>query len=316
VTLPQVPGGGGPAFELQKPPQRGCPAFRVLCEEPALSEVEGAGTTTASTTGGVERPLRSDLLARSREIRRLRVITRAVVDDQLTRLRSGHRRTEGHANRARRFGDYARLARRRRNRKMTCRRDCDSSQIYGLVVRQRKGFRRTGRADILLRIDSAGRRQCRRFDARPRQGYRLRTINGVIGKGEHPASLTQSHRREGNAHHAALLPSERRPTGVRGDREVTAGRDAADRERARACVFQRHRPCGAGRADHLSAKTQGDRRDPGRRQTAGERYRAGSKCTVVAIARIARIHVMRSSGGRRDAVHHRRRGFGRHRQQD
>ena len=49
-------------------------------------------------------PLRSDLLARSREIRRLRVIACAVLDDQLTRLRSGHRRTEGSANRARRLG--------------------------------------------------------------------------------------------------------------------------------------------------------------------------------------------------------------------
>jgi hypothetical protein len=32
-----------------------CPVLRVLCEEPALSEVEGAGTTTAYTTDGVER---------------------------------------------------------------------------------------------------------------------------------------------------------------------------------------------------------------------------------------------------------------------
>src|SRR5580698_3006661 len=33
----------------------GWPVLRVLCEGPALSEVEGAGTTTAYTTGGVER---------------------------------------------------------------------------------------------------------------------------------------------------------------------------------------------------------------------------------------------------------------------
>ena len=49
-------------------------------------------------------PLRRDLLARSREVRRLRVIAGAVVDDQLTRLLSCLRRTEGHANRALRFG--------------------------------------------------------------------------------------------------------------------------------------------------------------------------------------------------------------------
>ena len=48
-------------------------------------------------------PRRSDLLARSREIRRLRVIAGAVLDDQLTRLCSGLRRTKGHANRALRF---------------------------------------------------------------------------------------------------------------------------------------------------------------------------------------------------------------------
>jgi len=34
---------------------RGCPVLRVLCEEPALSGAEGAGTTTAYTTGSVER---------------------------------------------------------------------------------------------------------------------------------------------------------------------------------------------------------------------------------------------------------------------
>ena len=49
-------------------------------------------------------PHRSDLLARSREIRRLRAIAGAVMDDQLTRLRSGLRRAEGHAYRALRFG--------------------------------------------------------------------------------------------------------------------------------------------------------------------------------------------------------------------
>jgi hypothetical protein len=45
-----VGGAGGPAFKLQKPPQMRMPVLRVLCEEPALSEVEGAGTTTAYTT--------------------------------------------------------------------------------------------------------------------------------------------------------------------------------------------------------------------------------------------------------------------------
>ena len=49
-------------------------------------------------------PLTSDLLARSCEIRRFRVVAGAVLDDQLTRLCSGLRRTEGHANRALRFG--------------------------------------------------------------------------------------------------------------------------------------------------------------------------------------------------------------------
>ena len=49
-------------------------------------------------------PLSSDLLARSREIRRLRVIAGAVLDDQLTRLWPGLRRTESHANLALRFG--------------------------------------------------------------------------------------------------------------------------------------------------------------------------------------------------------------------
>ena len=49
-------------------------------------------------------PLSSELLARSREIRRLRVIVGAVLDDQLTRLCSGFRRTERHTNRALRFG--------------------------------------------------------------------------------------------------------------------------------------------------------------------------------------------------------------------
>ena len=93
-------------------------------------------------------------------------------------------------------------------------------------------------------------------------------------------------------------------------------RDAADIERARACVFQRHRLGRAGRADRLVAKTQRVRRDHGRWQTSDERYRAGSNCTVVAIARIARIHVMRSRVDRRDAVHCRRCGFSRYRQQD
>ena len=84
------------------------------------------------------------------------------------------------------YGRQARAACGRRNRKVSSRRDCDSSQIYGLIVRQLKCFRRAGGADILLGIDSAGRRQRRRFDARPRQRYRLRTIHGVVAKGERP----------------------------------------------------------------------------------------------------------------------------------
>jgi len=113
-------------------------------------------------------PLRSDLLARSREIRRLRVIAGAVLDDQLTRLCSGLRGTEGHANRALRFG--VKLA----SHVVAETAKCPVVEIAipvrsnRLVVRQRERFRRTGGAHILLRIGSAGRRQRRRFDARPR----------------------------------------------------------------------------------------------------------------------------------------------------
>jgi hypothetical protein len=67
----------------------------------------------------------------------------------------------------------------------------------------------------------------------------------------------------------AFLPSERFPAGIR---EVAGGRDAADIERGRACVFQRHRLGRAGRADRLIAKTQRVRRDPDRRQTALNTY--------------------------------------------
>jgi hypothetical protein len=63
-----VGGTGGPAFKLQKPPQMRVPVLRVG-EEPALSEVEGAGTTTAYTTDGVERtgaaPAESPTLAKN-----------------------------------------------------------------------------------------------------------------------------------------------------------------------------------------------------------------------------------------------------------
>jgi hypothetical protein len=201
--------------------------------------------------------LHDDLLARSREIRRLRVIAGAVLDDQLTRLRSGYRRTEGHANRARRFGVF-KLA-------SHVVAETAKSPVVEIAIPVRSTgwlfvsvnvFAAPVVPTFLLRIDSAGRRQCRRFDARPRQRCRLRTINGVVGQGERTSSLTQSRRREGNAYPLALLPSKRGPTGVRGDCEVPAGRDAADLERARACVCQRHRLGRAGRADHLIAKKQ------------------------------------------------------------
>ena len=68
------------------------------CSGAAGWDAEGYRVSYESTV------VRSDLLARSREIRRLRVIAGAVLDDQLTRLCSGLRGTEGHANRALRFG--------------------------------------------------------------------------------------------------------------------------------------------------------------------------------------------------------------------
>jgi len=65
--------GGWPSLQTaETTTDCGCPILRVLCDEPALSEVEGAGTTAASTTGGVERtsvaPAASPPTQRTREM--------------------------------------------------------------------------------------------------------------------------------------------------------------------------------------------------------------------------------------------------------